>query len=139
MAGVLTGQCFSMAFVSRSLMTVKRNRYGPTWKSWKIGSPDGSGTVSLRVKKPEVYLTGERTQIMSKKRKYSTGDEFLDNLLWAEKMLTFKWYQRISGEVPWKPGEREQINALAADLASQINVRMAKREIGELADALERQ
>lgn len=52
---------------------------------------------------------------MSKKPKWKkirpdSNDE-LEESLFAERALTRRWYQRISGEIPWSPGERERLYA----------------------------
>lgn len=61
---------------------------------------------------------------MAKKNRYSTGDEVLDRLLLEDKSLTAKWYERMSGQIPWNPGEREKIETASEELAKKINARM---------------
>ena len=53
-------------------------------------------------------------------------DEELADLLREEKHLTARWYERISGQVPWKPGERERIDAKSDELSAQINRHIAE-------------
>jgi hypothetical protein len=32
----------------------------------------------------------------------------IETLLTAQKVLTAEWYKRMSGEIEWKPGEKEE-------------------------------
>jgi len=70
---------------------------------------------------------------MSKKNKWKRlrpdGNEYLEDLLRKEKMLTAYWYQRISGAVPWKPGERETLNAEMDALSMQVDHAIGRTEL----------
>ncbi len=45
----------------------------------------------------------------------------LEIALQAEKTLTAKWYQRISGQIAWQPGEREAISIQMEAQAANVN------------------
>jgi len=47
------------------------------------------------------------------------SNQELEDALMAERMLTQKWYQRMSGQVQWGPGERKIIES-AMDQQSEI-------------------
>ena len=49
------------------------------------------------------------------------SSEELEKALYEEKKLTSRWYERISGNAPWGPGEREKINELMDSLSVKIS------------------
>ena len=70
---------------------------------------------------------------MSKKntrKKYGTGNDELDEALAQDKIVTAYWYHRISGQVPWMPGEREVVNRMMDAAAARVRSLMSKDVIG---------
>jgi hypothetical protein len=55
------------------------------------------------------------------KRTQTDTEEKLYKALCEEKSMTARWYQRISGLVPWNPGERERLDALMDSQTATVN------------------
>lgn len=62
-----------------------------------------------------------------KRSKYSTGNDVLDTALREEKLLTARWYAAMSGQLPWKPGEKEANQAKTSQVERVIREEFAKQ------------
>jgi hypothetical protein len=60
-----------------------------------------------------------------KRMRPDSGEELEFSLL-AEKRLTATWYERMSGQVPWKQGERETLTRQMGDAAGTVNKLIAE-------------
>jgi hypothetical protein len=54
------------------------------------------------------------------------SNQELEDALMVERMLTQKWYQRMSGKFSWGPGERDLLNSAMDIQAQEINGMMRK-------------
>lgn len=60
----------------------------------------------------------------------------LHSLLTAERNLTALWYARMSGEVAWKPGEKESMGELMAQFSEKIKRLQGEQAAEEFANLL---
>ena len=71
---------------------------------------------------------------MSKRNKWKkfrpNSNEELEAALQYEKTLTARWYERISGKVPWEDGAREFLN-VAMDAQTVIVNRLIQSNAAE--------
>lgn len=62
---------------------------------------------------------------MSKKKSWKkfrpNSDEALESALKQERLLTANWYARMSGQIAWKPGEREKLYAEMDAKSVEVN------------------
>lgn len=65
-----------------------------------------------------VYIGGKRYR----RSEISPEQQQLEQLLQNEKRLTSEWYLRMSGQVPWAPGERDRYSQDFETLSSSIRV-----------------
>ena len=56
------------------------------------------------------------------------SNELLESLLRQERKITARWYERISGQAPWKDGERELLNQMQDDMALQVDHLIGRQE-----------
>lgn len=57
------------------------------------------------------------------------SNQELEYCLLAEKKLTAKWYDRISGKVPCKPREREALSIHMDEMAAKVNALIAANTV----------
>jgi hypothetical protein len=52
----------------------------------------------------------------------------IESALLTEKELTARWYERVSGQVAWSPGEREMLNS-SIDEQAEIVKKLMREQI----------
>lgn len=109
--------------------------YGVAWppvEGWRkrlLREYESAHPVSTRSNIRAVVIPHVKTLVKPeraprwKKLRPDSNDE-LEGLLQEEKHLTAYWYARISGQVPWKHGQREQPAEQMDAMSGQVNALM---------------
>ena len=74
---------------------------------------------------------------MAKKKSWKKlrpdSNQELEDALLEERRVTALVYDRMSGRVPWGPGERERLNARIDELSARINPLIAEQVVNSFA------
>ena len=54
-------------------------------------------------------------------KRWTKDNPLLFNKLKEEQKITQIWYSKISGQLSWEPGEREELNRKAQQVAMEID------------------
>lgn len=59
---------------------------------------------------------------MSKRKRWKQADDDpLSIAIGRERVITAGWYARMSGQIPWKEGERELYTSMTASIEREIH------------------
>lgn len=83
----------------------------------------------------KVFINGKKVRFDS----LTAREVELHSLLHAERKNTALWYSKISGQVPWMPGERESVQAKFEAMCVKIDQLIGQPEAVELTERMERE